>query len=140
MHYKLTWFDLYYRTDSESKISCCLLRVFDLMKESLHIYFNIKNSKDIYDFLSQAKRQSKDNLFVEWFINKGIPKLKSINFNNLPKDDRFLAMLELDEYFLKSEMDFADPEEIRSCIISFVNSLQQYIDLSKEELNEECRV
>ncbi|MGG1455453.1 hypothetical protein [Bacillus subtilis] len=140
MHYKLTWFDLYYRTDSESKISCCLLRVFDLMKESLHIYFNIKNSKDIYDFLSQAKRQSKDNLFVEWFINKGIPKLKSINFNNLPKDDRFLAMLELDEYILKSEMDFADPEEIRSCIISFVSSLQQYIDLCKEELNEEYRV
>ncbi|WP_316274533.1 hypothetical protein [Bacillus halotolerans] len=140
MQNKLTWFDLYYRTDSESKISCCLLRVFDLMKESLHIYFNIKNSKDIYDFLSQAKRQSKDNLFVEWFINKGIPKLKSINFNNLPKDDRFLAMLELDEYILKSEMDFADPEEIRSCIISFVSSLQQYIDLCKEELNEEYRV
>ncbi|MBU8803280.1 hypothetical protein KM871_00530 [Bacillus subtilis] len=110
------------------------------MKESLHIYFNIKNSKDIYDFLSQAKRQSKDTLFVEWFINKGISKLKSINFNNLPKDDRFLAMLELDEYILKSEMDFADPEEIRSCIISFVSSLQQYIDLCKEELNEEYRV
>ncbi|PRS01458.1 hypothetical protein C6W26_17615 [Bacillus halotolerans] len=110
------------------------------MKESLHIYFNIKNSKDIYVFLSQAKRQSKDILFVEWFINKGIPKLKSINFNNLPKDDRFLAMLELDEYILKSEMDFADPEEIRSCIISFVSSLQQYIDLCKEELNEEYRV
>ncbi|PLS07803.1 hypothetical protein CUU63_10415 [Bacillus halotolerans] len=110
------------------------------MKESLHIYFNIKNTKDIYDFLSQAERQNKDNLFVEWFLNKGIPKLRSIDLNNLPKDDRFLAMLELDEYFLKSEMDFADPEEIRSCIISFVNSLQQYIDLSKEELNEECRV
>ncbi|MED3441596.1 hypothetical protein MKS87_10860 [Bacillus subtilis] len=140
MENKLTWFDLNYRTDSESKISCCLLRLFDLMKESLHIYFNIKNSKDIYDFLSQAKRQSKDNLFVEWFINKGIPKLKSIDLNNLPKDDRFLAMLELDEYILKSEMDFADPEEIRSCIISFVSSLQQYIDLCKEELNEEYRV
>ncbi|MFL0445426.1 hypothetical protein ACH0BE_19585 [Bacillus subtilis] len=137
MQNKLTWFDLNYRTDSESKISCCLLRLFDLIKESLHIYFNIKNSKDIYDFLSQAKRQSKDTLFVEWFINKGISKLKSINFNNLPKDDRFLAMLELDEYILKSEMDFADPEEIRSCIISFVSSLQQYIDLCKEELNEE---
>ncbi|MCT6513310.1 hypothetical protein OQZ55_11465 [Bacillus subtilis] len=140
MQNKLTWFDLNYRTDTESKISCCLLRLFDLIQESLHIYFNIKNSKDIYDFLSQAKRQSKDNLFVEWFLNKGIPKLRSIDLNNLPKDDRFLAMLELDEYFLKSEMDFADPEEIRSCIISFVNSLQQYIDLSKEELNEECRV
>ncbi|MEC1408878.1 hypothetical protein [Bacillus halotolerans] len=140
MQNKLTWFDLNYRTDSECKNSCCLLRLFDLMKESLHIYFNIKNSKDIYDFLSQAKRQSKDTLFVEWFINKGIPKLKSINFNNLPKDDRFLAMLELDEYILKSEMDFADPEEIRSCIISFVSSLQQYIDLCKEELNEEYRV
>lgn len=140
MQDKLTWFDLNYRTDKESKISCCLLRLFDLMKESLHIYFNIKNSKDIYDFLSQAKRLSKDNLFVEWFLNKGIPKLKSINFNNLPKDDRFLAMLELDEYILKSEMDFADPEEIRSCIISFVSSLQQYIDLCKEELNEEYRV
>ncbi|MCY7839657.1 hypothetical protein MOC32_14590 [Bacillus spizizenii] len=137
MENKLTWFDLNYRTDTESKISCCLLRLFDLIQESLHIYFNIKNSKDIYDFLSQAKRQSKDTLFVEWFINKGISKLKSINFNNLPKDDRFLAMLELDEYILKSEMDFADPEEIRSCIISFVSSLQQYIDLCKEELNEE---
>ncbi|MCY7830327.1 hypothetical protein MOB37_20900 [Bacillus spizizenii] len=140
MENKLTWFDLNYRTDTESKISCCLLRLFDLIQESLHIYFNIKNSKDIYDFLSQAKRQSKDTLFVEWFINKGISKLKSINFNNLPKDDRFLAMLELDEYILKSEMDFADPEEIRSCIISFVSSLQQYIDLCKEELNEEKRV
>jgi len=137
---KLTWFDLNYRTDSESKISCCLLRVFDLIKESLRIYFNIENSKDIYDFLSQAKRQSKDNLFVEWFLNKGIPKLRSIDLNNLPKDDRFLAMLELDEYILKSEMDFADLEEIRSCIISFVSSLQQYIDLCKEELNEKCRV
>ena len=140
MQNKLTWFDLNHRTDSESKISCCLLRLFDLMKESLHIYFSIKNPKDIYDCLSQAKRQSKDNLFVEWFLNKGIPKLRSMDLNNLPKDDRFLAMLELDEYILKSEMDFADPEEIRSCIISFVNSLQQYIDLSKEELNEECRV
>ncbi|MGX9951564.1 hypothetical protein ACS9SB_0016205 [Bacillus subtilis] len=140
MQNKLTWFDLNYRTDSESKISCCLLRVFDLIKESLRIYFNIENSKDIYDFLSQAKRQSKDNLFVEWFLNKGIPKLRSIDLNNLPKDDRFLAMLELDEYILKSEMDFADLEEIRSCIISFVSSLQQYIDLCKEELNEEYRV
>ncbi|MFS3943555.1 hypothetical protein ACL9SS_18965 [Bacillus subtilis] len=140
MQNKLTWFDLNYRTDSESKISCCLLRVFDLIKESLRIYFNIENSKDIYDFLSQAKRQSKDNLFVEWFLNKGIPKLRSIDLNNLPKDDRFLAMLELDEYVLKSEMDFADLEEIRSCIISFVSSLQQYIDLCKEELNEKCRV
>ncbi|MCY8997963.1 hypothetical protein [Bacillus inaquosorum] len=140
MQNKLAWFDLNYRTDSESEISCCLLRLFDLMKESLHIYFNIKNSLDIYDFLTQAERQNKDNLFVEWFINKGIPKLRSIDFNNLPKDDRFLAMLELDEYILKSEMDFADPEEIRSCIISSVNSLQQYIDLCKEELNEENRV
>lgn len=140
MQNKLTWFDLNYRTDSESKISCCLLRVFDLIKESLRIYFNIKNSKDIYDFLSQAERQNKDNLFVEWFLNKGIPKLKSVDFNNLPKDDRFLAMLELDEYILRSEMDFADLEEIRSCIISFVSSLQQYIDLCKEELDEEYRV
>ncbi|WIT26834.1 hypothetical protein [Bacillus phage SPbetaL1] len=70
MENKLTWFDLNYRTDSEAKISCCLLRLFDLMKESLHIYFNIKNTKDIYDFLSQAERQNKDNLFVEWFLNK----------------------------------------------------------------------
>ncbi|WP_350253720.1 hypothetical protein [Bacillus halotolerans] len=140
MKNKLTWFDLNLRTDTEFKISCCLLRLFDLIKESLHTYFNIKNSKDIYDFLSQAERQNKDNLFVEWFLNKGIPKLNSIDLNNLPKDDRFLAMLELDEYFLKSEMDFADPEEIRSCIISFVSSLQQYIDLCKEDLNEKCRV
>ncbi|PHI50638.1 hypothetical protein B9T64_06400 [Bacillus halotolerans] len=110
------------------------------MKESLHVYFNIKYSLDIYDFLTQAERQNKDNLFVEWFINKGIPKLRIIDLNNLPKDDRFLAMLELDEYILKSEMDFADPEEIRSCIISFVSCLQQYIDLCKEELNEEYRV
>nr|WP_250628995.1 hypothetical protein [Bacillus subtilis] len=90
--------------------------------------------------MTQAERQNKDSLFIEWFLNKGIPKLKSIDLNNLPKDDRFLAMLELDEYILKSEMDFADPEEIRSCIISFVSSLQQYIDLCREELNEEYRV
>lgn len=140
MQNKFTWFDLNSRIDSESEISCCLLRLFDLIKESLHLYFNIKNSQDIYDLLTQAERQNKDSLFIEWFLNKGIPKLKSIDLNNLPKDDRFLAMLELDEYILKSEMDFADPEEIRSCIISFVSSLQQYIDLCREELNEEYRV
>ncbi|QHF58007.1 SPBc2 prophage-derived protein [Bacillus subtilis] len=116
------------------------MRLFDLIKESLHLYFNIKNSQDIYDLLTQVERHNKDSLFIEWFLNKGIPKLKSIDLNNLPKDDRFLAMLELDEYILKSEMDFADPEEIRSCIISFVSSLQQYIDLCREELNEEYRV
>ncbi|WDI23483.1 hypothetical protein PUW21_10690 [Bacillus subtilis] len=137
MQNKLTWFDLNSRIDSESEISCCFLRLFDLIRESLHLYFNIKNFQDIYDLLTQAERQNKDSLFIEWFLNKGIPKLKSIDLNNLPKDDRFLAMLELDEYILKSEMDFADPEEIRS---SFVSSLQQYIDLCKEELNEEYRV
>ncbi|MEC2307755.1 hypothetical protein [Bacillus atrophaeus] len=140
MQNKLTWFDLNYRTDSESKINCCLLRLFDLIKESLHIYFDIKESLDINNFLIHAERQNKDNLFVEWFIDKGLPKLKSIDFNNLPKDDRFLAMLEIDEFVLKNEMDFSDPEEVRGCIISFVNSLRQYIDLCKEELHEECRV
>lgn len=59
MQKKLTWFDLNYRTDSESRISCCLLRLFDLIKESLHIYFNIKNSKDIMIFCPRLKDKAR---------------------------------------------------------------------------------
>ncbi|BCT30442.1 hypothetical protein [Bacillus velezensis] len=140
MSNKLTWFDLDFRTKLESPINCCLLKLFDLIKEGLHIYFNIKDSQDINDFLIKAERQNKDNLFIEWIRYKGIPKSRSIDFNNLPTNDRFLAMLEFDEYVLKSEMDYKDIDEIRSCIISTVTSLQQYIDLCKEELSEELKI
>ncbi|MEH7714217.1 hypothetical protein [Bacillus velezensis] len=48
------WFDIDFKTKTDNNIDEALLRLFDLMKKSLHIYFNIKNSSDIHEFLKIA--------------------------------------------------------------------------------------
>ncbi|MED4798982.1 hypothetical protein P9684_03850 [Bacillus atrophaeus] len=100
------------------------------MKESLQIYFNIENSSEIHEFLKNAAlKNNVDSSFIEWIKEKGIPRLKNIDFNNVPNDDRFLAMIEFDEFILQNEMDFKEPEEVRGCIISMVNCFQEYIKI-----------
>lgn len=124
------WFDLDFEVKLGNNINEALLRLFDLMKESLHIYFNIKNSSDIHDFLKiAAEKKNVDHSFVEWIREKGVPRLNNIDFNNAPNDDRFLAMIEFDEFILQNEMDFKEPEEVRGCIISMVNCFQEYIKI-----------
>lgn len=126
----MSWFDINFKTKTDNKIDEALLRLFDLMKESLHIYFNIENSSDIHEFLKiAASKNDADYPFLEWIKEKGIPRLRNINFNKLPNDDRFLVMIEFDEFVLQNEMDFVDPEEVRGCFISTVNSLQEYINI-----------
>lgn len=126
----MSWFDINFKTKTDNKIDEALLRLFDLMKESLHIYFNIENSSDIHEFLKiAASKNDAGYPFLEWIKEKGIPRLRNINFNKLPNDDRFLVMIEFDEFVLQNEMDFVDPEEVRGCIISTVNSLQEYINI-----------
>ncbi|MED0754723.1 hypothetical protein [Bacillus amyloliquefaciens] len=103
------------------------------MKKSLHIYFNIGNSSDIHEFLKiAATKNNVDHSFIEWIKVKGIPRLKSIDFENLPSNDQFLAMIEIDEYCLKSEMDFKEPEEVRGWIITIINSIQEYANICKQ--------
>ncbi|KXZ22480.1 hypothetical protein AXI58_10700 [Bacillus nakamurai] len=102
------------------------------MKKSLHIYFNIENSFDIHEFLNNATAKNVDNSFIEWIRGKGIPRLKKIDFKNVPSNDQFLAMIEYDEHCLKCEMDFKEPIEVRSCIITIINSIQEYINICKQ--------
>ncbi len=124
------WFDLDFEFKPDNNIDETLLRLFELMKKSLHIYFNIKNSSNIHEFLKiAASKNDTDYPFLEWIKEKGIPRLRNIDFNKLPNDDRFLVMIEFDEFVLQNEMDFVDPEEVRGCIISTVNSLQEYINI-----------
>ncbi|WP_368223708.1 hypothetical protein ABQ613_07460 [Bacillus velezensis] len=129
----MSWFDLDFEFKPDNNIDEALLRLFDLMKESLHIYFNIKNSSDIHEFLKiAAAKNNVDYSFIEWISGKGIPRLKKIDFENLPSNDQFLAMIEFDEYCLKCEMDFKEPEEVRSCIITIINSIQEYINICNQ--------
>lgn len=126
----MSWFDLDFEFKPENNIDKALLRLFELMKKSLHIYFNIENSSDIHEFLKiAAVKNDADYPFLEWIKEKGIPRLRNIDFNKLPNDARFLVMIEFDEFVLQNEMDFIDPEEVRGCIISTVNSLQEYINI-----------
>ncbi|MES5057034.1 hypothetical protein ACOTSX_04920 [Bacillus velezensis] len=129
----MSWFDINFKTKTDNKIDEVLLRLFDLMKKSLHIYFNIGNSSDIHEFLKiAATKNNVDHSFIEWIKVKGIPRLKSIDFENLPSNDQFLAMIEIDEYCLKSEMDFKEPEEVRGWIITIINSIQEYANICKQ--------
>lgn len=71
------WFDIDFKTKTDNNIDEALLRLFDLMKKSLHIYFNIENSSDIHEFLKIAATKSNvDYSFIEWIRGKGIPKIK----------------------------------------------------------------
>ncbi len=47
-------------------------------------------------------------------------------------NDQFLAMIEIDEYCLKSDMDFKEPEEVRGWIITIINSIQEYANICKQ--------
>ncbi|KIN34049.1 hypothetical protein B4068_2011 [Bacillus subtilis] len=134
-----TWFDLEFEVKPDNNIDKALMRLFDLMKKSLHIYFNIENSFDIHGFLKIATTKTNvDYPFIEWIKEKGIPRLKNIDFKNVPNNDQFLAMIEIDEHCLKCEMDFEDSKEVRGCIISTVNSLQEYINICKQLIKGEC--
>ncbi|MCC9021691.1 hypothetical protein [Bacillus nakamurai] len=133
MENAIAWFDLDFKIKSDNNIDEALLRLFNLVKKSLHIYFNIENSSDIHEFLKiAAAKNSVDHSFIEWIKVKGIPRLKSIDFENLPSNDQFLAMIEIDEYCLKCEMDFKEPEEVRGCIITIINSIQEYVNICKQ--------
>lgn len=63
----MSWFDIDFEVKPGNKINGALLRLFDLMKESLQIYFNIENSSDIHKFLKNAAAKNNvDYSFIEW--------------------------------------------------------------------------
>ncbi|MFK8881683.1 hypothetical protein ABQ520_13635 [Bacillus velezensis] len=128
------WFNL--ESDYEkTKADISIDRMLILCRDALSKYFSVQNSKNIKDMIQRAREEDNDCLdhtFLEWLVEKGIPRLHNIELRDLPNSDHFIAMIEYDEYVLKCEMDFTDPEEVRSCIISFVNSLPEYISSARE--------
>lgn len=129
------WFKLESNYE-ETKVNVSVDRMLTLCRGALNKYFSIRKSKDITELVKIAyeenNHESLDETFLKWILEKGLPRLQKINFNKLPDNEQFIAMVEYDEYVLSCEMDFSDPEEVRSCIISFVNSLPEYIASSRE--------
>ncbi|MGY0432376.1 hypothetical protein ACWYID_06710 [Bacillus rugosus] len=120
---------------ADTKVNESVDRMLILCRDALSEYFSISDSKDIKELIQRAyesKDKSLDESFLEWLSEKGLPQLHNIDFSNLPDNEKFITMIEIDEFVLENEMDFSDPEEVRACIISFVNSLPEYISSSKE--------
>ncbi|MEC1647469.1 hypothetical protein [Bacillus halotolerans] len=119
----------------ETEVHITINRMLNLCRDALSKYFSIPDSKNINDLIQRAYEKNNDLLdegFLEWLLEKGLPRLNNINFSTLPNEKKFVAMIEIDEFVLQNEMDFADPEEVRGCIISFANSLSEYISSYNE--------
>lgn len=111
-------------------------KMLELCREALNTYFSVSHSENINELVQKAhSNDGNDTHFLEWITEKGLPRLNNIDFSNLPNEKRFVSMIEIDEFVLKNEMDFSDPDEVRGCIISFVNSLDEYIALCKNEVS-----
>lgn len=128
------WFELE-PMYADTKVNKSVDRMLILCRDALSEYFSISDSKDIKELIQRAyesRDKSLDESFLEWLLEKGLPRLHNIDFSNLPDNEKFIAMIEIDEFVLENEMDFSDPEEVRACIISFVNSLPEYISSCNE--------
>ncbi|WP_249413392.1 hypothetical protein [Bacillus atrophaeus] len=128
------WFELE-PMYAETKVNESVDRMLILCRDALSEYFSISDSKDINELIQKAyesRDKSLDEPFLEWLLEKGLPRLHNIDFSNLPGNEKLIAMIEIDEFVLENEMDFSDPEEVRACIISFVNSLPEYISSCSE--------
>ncbi|AKL83299.1 YotG [Bacillus atrophaeus UCMB-5137] len=128
------WFELE-PMYAETKVNESVDRMLILCRDALSEYFSISDSKDINELIQKAyesRDKSLDEPFLEWLLEKGLPRLHNIDFSNLPDNEKLIAMIEIDEFVLENEMDFSDPEEVRACIISFVNSLPEYISSCSE--------
>lgn len=128
------WFELE-PMYAETKVNESVDRMLILCRDALSEYFSISDSKDINELIQKAyesRDKSLDEPFLEWLLEKGLPRLHNIDFSNLPDNEKLIAMIEIDEFVLENEMDFSDPEEVRACIISFVNSLPEYISSCNE--------
>ncbi|AMQ66512.1 hypothetical protein BH753_gp030 [Bacillus phage Shbh1] len=133
------WFKLdpYYE---ETRVSALLDRMLKLCRTALSYYFSIDGSEDIEELVQKAKEKHEQDSIatsvLEWIEKKGLPRLQEVDFNNIPNNEQFIATVQFEEYVLSSELNFGDPypdaEEVINCIMSFINSLQKYIDLSKE--------
>lgn len=121
----------------KSKVDSQVDKMLILCRQALSEYFSLANSENIKELIKTGLKSSDINQpldveFLEWLETKGLPRLHDIDFSDLPDSDHFIAMIEYEEYLLKSEMDYLDREEIRSCIISFINNLSEHISSSRE--------
>lgn len=120
-----------------SKVNSSVDKMLILCRQALSEYFSLANSENIKELIKTGLESSDINQpldveFLEWLKTKGLPRLHDIDFSNLPDSDHFIAMIEYEEYVLKSEMDYSDRDEVRSCIISFMNNLSEHISSSRE--------
>ncbi|WP_428828498.1 hypothetical protein ACPJHH_13100 [Bacillus altitudinis] len=113
----------------KTEAQCALDRVLTLHREALVQYLSVDDRGDIYDLIRAAKitdKNSGDVLFLDWLIEKGLTQICSLDFSKITDQEKFIAMVDLDEFVLQNEMDFLEPNEVRGCIISFLSDLKWY--------------
>ncbi|UDB47309.1 hypothetical protein [Bacillus safensis] len=125
------WFGLEAYSE-ETEAHYAVDNMLKLCREALTKYFSVTDSENIHDLIQLASKSNIDTGFLDWLLEKGLPQLNNINFAELPNLEKFVSMINIDIFVLENEMDFSDPEEVRGCIISFVNSLSEYISLCTE--------
>ena len=119
----LKWFSLD-GPNSDQEGFTALMNMFSFVKKSLHIYFSIEDSINIQDlFIKVLNKKDSDIDFLFWIINKGMVRLRSIDYYLIPNNTSFITFLEIEKHCLENELNLKDLEEVRSCIISFINNI-----------------
>ncbi|WP_024427729.1 hypothetical protein [Bacillus safensis] len=119
---------------------CALDRVLTLYREALVRYLAVPDCGNVDDLIASVKRTNKkssDVLFLDWLAEKGLPKLRDSNFNNIADQRKFISMINVDEFVLQNEMDFSEPNEVRGCIISFLSDLKRYSIITGGETDDQ---
>lgn len=118
-------------------------KLFVIYAEALKEYFSVKDASNLDDLLHNAKNSNLtkgQQLFLNWFEEKGMNELRVFIPRTIPNNETLLATLDYEIYMMEEEMDFDYPDDIVSTLMSITNLLPEIINpiletsSTKEEL------
>lgn len=128
------WFGVNSHFEQESIQDQLINDLLKMYADALTQYFSIGDSHDykIIEKIDKSKLPKDKKLFLEWFLEKGLPFLQNLAKMNIPDGKELSSKLEYDMYILEEEMDFQYPDDVRSTLIGIVNDLPDYIKAANE--------
>ncbi|MHC8514500.1 hypothetical protein [Sporosarcina sp. ITBMC105] len=128
------WYGVKCQTSNTTKQYEVISELLSMYADAITKYFSVTNSSDYssIESLDKTKLSKDKQLFLEWFIVKGLPFLKSLAELHLPDNVELISKIEYDMYILEEEMDFQYPDDVRSTLINIVNDMPEYIKAATE--------
>jgi hypothetical protein len=122
------WFEV--RSDSKS-LNSSLDSLFSLYINAISKYFSCEEARTVTELVAKADQShltAGERMFLDWFVETGLPCIRRILSMDLPNNHELFAQLDYERYILEEEMDFRYPDDVRSSLVNIVSDLPTRIE------------